>query len=259
VLWQDASPGKDIMWASWSSPIVAEVKGRAQVIHAQGDGWLRSFDPLTGKLLWKFDLNPKKAKPYKFGGTGEKNFPTATPVLYDGRVYIATGQYPEDGPGVGHLWCIDPTKEPKAADRDVSPGTKEPAVIWHYGGKLPKPKKDGRTYAFGRSVSSVAIHNGLVIATEVNGYVHCLDAKTGKAYWMADVKCGTTASPVIAGGRAYIATQDDEVWVFAVSRNKRLLARNTTNLGGLFCGPVLANNVMYLAGQSRLLAIDARR
>src|SRR5262249_29905157 len=50
VLWSDRSPGKNIMYSQESSPLVAEIRGRPQVIAAQGDGWVRSFDPLSGKL-----------------------------------------------------------------------------------------------------------------------------------------------------------------------------------------------------------------
>ena len=37
-------------------------------------------------------------------------------MIYDGKVYIGVGEDPEHGEGVGHLWCIDPTKR-----GDVSP------------------------------------------------------------------------------------------------------------------------------------------
>src|SRR5206468_1077250 len=57
VLWSDCSP-VDILHSQWSSPLVIEVKGRGQVIAAQGDGWVRSFDALSGELIWKFDTNP---------------------------------------------------------------------------------------------------------------------------------------------------------------------------------------------------------
>ena len=50
VVWRDNSPGKHILEGQWSNPLVCEVKGRAQVVVAQGDGWLRSFDPATGKI-----------------------------------------------------------------------------------------------------------------------------------------------------------------------------------------------------------------
>src|SRR5262249_55136763 len=86
LLWSDNSPGKNIMHGQWSSPAYAE-EPVPQVIHGQGDGWLRAFDPATGKLLWKFDANRKGAT-YDLGGTGEKSDFIAMPVVYKGRVFI---------------------------------------------------------------------------------------------------------------------------------------------------------------------------
>ena len=39
-----------------------------------------------------------------------RNEVISTPVIYEGIVYIANGQDPEHGEGVGHLYAIDPTK-----------------------------------------------------------------------------------------------------------------------------------------------------
>lgn len=61
VLWQDKSPGENLLDGQWSSPLVIEAGGRVQVITPQGDGWLRSFDARTGALIWKFDINQKAA------------------------------------------------------------------------------------------------------------------------------------------------------------------------------------------------------
>ena len=58
-LWQDNSPGENILLGQWSSPLVIDVGGRVQVVVPQGDGWMRAFDTLTGKLIWKFDIQPK--------------------------------------------------------------------------------------------------------------------------------------------------------------------------------------------------------
>src|SRR5262249_8832829 len=62
LVWQDHSPGKDIMYCQLTSPLVIEVKDKTQVVMGQGDGWLRSFDAMTGKLVWKCDLNTKDSK-----------------------------------------------------------------------------------------------------------------------------------------------------------------------------------------------------
>ncbi len=61
VVWKDSSPGKNIMEGQWTNPCAGEVNGKMQVIVPGGDGWLRGFEAKTGKLLWKFDCNPKKA------------------------------------------------------------------------------------------------------------------------------------------------------------------------------------------------------
>ena len=47
----------------------------------------------------------------------------STPVIYDNKVYIANGQDPEHGEGVGHLYCIDATKR-----GDIT----KTGLVWHY-------------------------------------------------------------------------------------------------------------------------------
>ena len=69
VMWKSNAPGRNIMHGQWSNPAYAVVNGKPQVIFPGGDGWLRGFDPDTGKLIWKFDCNPKKAPKYDLGGT----------------------------------------------------------------------------------------------------------------------------------------------------------------------------------------------
>ena len=67
-----------------------------QVVIGQGDGWVRGYEALTGKKLWEFDLNPKDSVWPK-----TRNEVISTPVICDNVVYIANGQDPEHGEGVG--------------------------------------------------------------------------------------------------------------------------------------------------------------
>src|SRR5262245_4115775 len=92
LIWSDNSPGSNIMHGQWGSPTYAEIAGRPQIIFPAGDGWLYAFEPRTGKLLWKFDGNPKKAKRYELGGKGERSDFIATPVIYEDKIYIGAGQ-----------------------------------------------------------------------------------------------------------------------------------------------------------------------
>ena len=180
LAWSDASPGKNIMEGQWSSPCALQVDGVWQVVYGGGDGWLRSFEASTGKLLWKFDLNPKNST-FKPGGQGDRSYVVGVPVAVNNMIYIAVGQDPDAGNSVGHLWCIDAAKKPTNKDLDLTPpdqsfdpkapGNKDSGLVWHYGGLvIPKPKPGAdRDVHFGRSVSTVAVHDGLVYAAELIG------------------------------------------------------------------------------------------
>src|SRR5437868_2698768 len=110
IYWTDNSPGKNILHGQWSSPTVAVLGRVPQVIFGGGDGWVYSFKVDKKKeLLWKFDINPKESV-LELGGRGTRNDIISTPVVYDNKVYFATGQDPEHGEGKGILWCVDPTK-----------------------------------------------------------------------------------------------------------------------------------------------------
>src|SRR5262249_35016977 len=220
LLWKDNSPGKNIMHGQWSSPSYAETPV-PQVIHGQGDGWLRAFDPATGKLLWKFDCNRKGAK-YNIGGTGDKSDFIAMPVVYRGRVFIGTGQDPEHSTGLAHLWCIDLKKAvelgAKEQDHDVSSErlvridrqreeekvvTKPnpaSALVWVYGGA--ETRQWARyDHKFGRTMSTVAVVDDIVYAPEVSGIVHCLNARTGEQFWQYDTKASIWNSPCYVDGK----------------------------------------------------------
>ncbi len=173
VKWTNNDPGSHIMHGQWSSPAYAEPNGKPMVIFAGGDGWIRAFNPADGALIWKFDGNPKKSF-YTLGPEGTRSDFLATPVIYKDKLYIATGQDPEHGKGVGHLWCVDITKEPKNKDKDLSPvndnfdpkapENKDSALVWHYGGNAPADFD--RAFYFGRSMSTCCVRDGLVYAAE---------------------------------------------------------------------------------------------
>jgi outer membrane protein assembly factor BamB len=234
-----------------------------QVIVGQGDGWVRSFDGMTGKLLWKFDVNPKAAVWKAGGGRGTRNYIPATPVYHDGRVYVASGRDPLDGPGVGHLWCIDAMKTPKNEDKDLSPVgdnfdpgaavNNDSGLVWHQGGPIVPVPKDGPEWHFGRTLSSVAIQDGLVIAPEHDGYIHCFDARTGKRHWRYDARTSIVASPLIADGKVYVPTEEGVV-VLALSSEMKLLASNDVD-SQVLSSVVFANGVLYLATPKKLFAI----
>ena len=290
VIWDDNSPFDRILHGQWASPLVVEVSGRTQVIVPQGDGWVRSFDPAGdgdggSRVLWEFDMNAKASR-WELGGRGTRNNILATPVFYDGRVYIATGQGPDHGEGVGRLCCIDPTKsgdisselvvDPNGQildlgkpfgrrDQTLEEGERAIAnpnsgLVWEYGGVDQDGTITGRkgNYIFRRTVANVAASDGLVIAPDLTGYVHCLDAKTGKRYWEYDTLAAIWAAPLIVDGRVYIADEDGDVTILRLSRD----LESPVTIGmqhSVYATPITVNGVLYIASWGRLVAIESER
>ena len=276
VIWTDNSPGEGILQDQVSSPIVAEINGRAQVIAPQGDGWIRSFDPVTGKLIWEFDANPKESVYPR-----DRNELMAMPVLYENRLYIGLGQSVEHGEGPGLLWCIDTTREgdvsehldggpddaprqddsktyqPAGGRRRTGPANPNSAVVWKF--DRFDINGDGKVRAserMNRTASSVVAADGLVVAADFSGFAHCLDARTGRPLWVHDLEAAVVASPMVCDGKVYIADEDGDVATFALSREKKLLAEH--NFGtSVYSAPVFANGVLYIAARGTLYAIGS--
>jgi len=229
VVWQDNSPGDRILHGQWSSPALGEVNGVLQAFFPGGDGWLYGFDARTGERIWKFDLNPKNAVWPKTRNDG-----IATPVFHDGRVYLAVGQDPENGEGVGHFYSIDP-----AGRGDIT----ESGRVWHY-------------EKIRRSISSAAVADGLVYISDFSGFLHCLDVASGKPYWTFDVLAAVWGSPLVADGKVYLGDEDGDVIVLQAGKELKKIAE--MNMGSsVYSTPVPANGVLYIMNRSELFAIAA--
>ena len=221
LIWRSSLPGKNIMHGQWSNPVYAEIKGTKQVIFPGGDGIIYSLRPDTGELIWKFDGNPKGTQ-YELGGTGTKSDFIGSPVIYQDRLYIGTGQDPEHYTGIAHFWCIDPSKA-RADNQDLTPKNnnfdaaapenKDSGLVWHYGGADTR-KFVPRDFKFGRTMSTACIVDDICYISELQGYVHCLDAKTGKKFWQYDVRGSVWGSCYYADGKVYLATESGDLFVF---------------------------------------------
>jgi outer membrane protein assembly factor BamB len=226
-VWEDNSVEDRVLHGQWSAPSVATIGGVVQVVSAQGDGWVRGYEATTGTKLWEFDTNPKEAV-----WPRTRNEIIATPVIVDNVVYIANGQDPEHGEGVGHFYAIDATKR---GDITVT------GRLWHYG-------------TIRRSISTAAVADGLVYVADFSGYLHCLDAKTGQAYWTHDVFAAVWGSPMVIDGRVYLGDEDGDVVVMAHGKEKRVLAE--MNMGSAVYGTVVpANGALFVNNRNELYAL----
>ena len=244
----DAKIGTNIKHGQWTSPSLGKVGGKDQVYFGGGDGILYAIDPTPVKegdtnyikKVWWFDAVPeeykkdKSGKPIKYPAAEGPSEINATPVFYKKRVYVAIGQDPEHGEGVGRLVCVDATKT-----GDIT----KTGLIWDY-------KK------IHRSISTVSIDptNGLLFIADFSGFVYCLDAETGKEYWVHDMQAHMWGSTMVADGKVYVGDEDGDLCVLASAKEKKVL--NEVNMGApVYSTSVIANGTMYVATQTHLFAI----
>ncbi len=245
VRWSDASPGANLVDGQWSSPTVLTAGGRHQVLFPGGDGWLYSFAPDDGKLLWRMDGGAVA------GGSGRNAF-VATATVADGLVYLAAGRDPEQGSGPGSLWCIDPAAAPVA-----DPGAR---ARWRFGvAEATSPAAGGATDrrgSFSRSIATVAVADGIVYAADVDGFVVALDAGSGSELWRHDMLAPVWASPLVAGGSVYVSDTDGEVVVLEAGRTLRVVSQIGME-APVYRPPAVAGGVLYLMTAGRLYALRA--
>ncbi|MFQ5627805.1 MAG: PQQ-binding-like beta-propeller repeat protein [bacterium] len=236
LVWESNAPGENVLHGQWGNPSYSVIDGKPQVFFPGGDGWLYSFEPKTGEIIWKFNCNPPGTV-WELGGSGTKNNLIACPVVYDNKVFIAMGQDPEHGEGPGHLYAIDATMTGDVTGK---------AQVWHLGDK-----------DFNRTISTVAIHDGLLYAADLSGFVYCIDVKTGKKYWTYDTFAAIWGSPIFIDGKIYIGDEDGDVAVLQAGKEMKLL--HETNMGSaVYTTPNAKDGVLYVASRTKLYAISAK-
>ena len=232
----------DLMHCNWSSPAYGEVDGAGKVFFGAGDGFTYAFDPVPVKgedglmelrELWKHDGVPEKYKvrdgePIEYPAAEGPSEIISTPVFWKNRVYVAIGQDPEHGEGVGMLSCID------AASGET---------VWTY----------DRIH---RTISTVSIDpgTGLLFLCDYSGFLYCLDADTGREHWIHDMKAHMWSSTLVADGKVYLGDEDGDFVVLEAAPTMKVL--HEVNFGApIYSSPIVANGVLYVGTQTHLYAI----
>ena len=250
------------MWhCLWSPPSMGLVDGKKLVFFGGADGICYAFEALTDvpnapihfKKVWQYDADPPSYRfpngqnPFNYYiGDKRKKYSTnkndgkflgpseiiSSPVFYDGKVYVTIGQDPTHGRGRGLLHCIDASKT-----GDIT----KSGCIWTYAG-------------IERAIGSVAISDGLLYVVDLPGHLHCLDANTGKLYWVYETGSETWGTPLVADGKVYVCNKKGVV-VLAAGKEAKLLA--DVPLGSPSYGtPVVANHTIFVTSQHSLWAVQ---
>jgi outer membrane protein assembly factor BamB len=239
-----------LMHCNWSSPAAGVVNGSTAILFGAGDGWLYAFDPVPIPLeddleisrlpeLWRYNAVPEAYTEYKYPDADGPSEIIATPVLYRNRAYVAIGQDPEHGEGVGNLVCLELDQE-----GEVAPDK----ALWTFD-------------KINRTISTVSIdpETDLLFVADYSGYVYCLNASTGELHWKYDTKAHIWGSTLVADGKVYIGDEDGDLVVLPA--RKDFDPENDDPLfevmfpGPIYSSAIEANGVVYVATMTHLYAL----
>jgi outer membrane protein assembly factor BamB len=240
------------MECNCSSPSLAKVKGKDMIFFAAGDGFVYGMGSADERrevakgvyelpVKFKYDAVPKEYRfkedgsPRKYAEFDGPSELLATPVVVDGKCYVAIGQDPEHGEGLGMLSCIDVTQS----------GDLSGKAVWTF--------KGSEDNGFERTVATPAVKEGLIYAADFTGRVFCLDAKTGEEFWKFDTKGHIFTSLLVADGKVYVGNEEGELFIFAEGRQMKELG-HVTFPGPIFGPVVAANGVLYVNTDTHLYA-----
>jgi outer membrane protein assembly factor BamB len=202
---------------SWATPTVVTAAGRTEIVTNSGK-YIRGFDPATGRELWRFSDNNTQVK-------------VPTPIAA-GALVILTGGYP---PGGRPVYAIKAGGTGELGDS---------AVAW---------KTDrGASYT-----STPLLYDGILYVCTDNGILSAYDPKTGARFYQNRIGpggAGFSASPVAAGGRLYLASEDGDLFVVKAGRTFELLSTNP--MGAiLMATPAISGNTLIVRTGTHLVAI----
>jgi outer membrane protein assembly factor BamB len=202
---------------SWATPLVVEVNGQPQLITV-ATGQVRSYNANTGKIIWT--------------STGMTRNCIPNPVYADGILYVMSGFRGNA------LQAIDIAK----AKGDIT-GT--PTVLWTYNQDTPY------------TPSPLLMDGKLYFLRANNGFLTCLDAKTGAVLYSKEKLEGISdlySSPTGGNGKIYIATENICL-VIKAGEKFELLSSNKID-DDFHASPVIAGKKLILRGFKSLYCFE---
>ena len=204
---------------SWSTPLVVEVGGRAQVITSATDR-VRSYDLATGELVWH--------------ATGMTANAIPTPVHADGLVFLTSGFR-------GNALLAVRLAEAKG---DITNSPADRLEI--------RPRHALRAFAAALSAASSTSSRATTASSRRS------KPRTGKKLYGEQRLEGVPnvyASPLGVAGRVYVAGREGGVAVVQQGPEFKLLAANQLD-DGFDASPVAVDNELYLRGRKFLYRIS---
>jgi outer membrane protein assembly factor BamB len=106
--------------------------------------------------------------------------------------------------------------------------------------------------------ASPALHDGRLYVIADNGMLNVFDAATGEPHYLQQrlpKPYNFKASPLVANGRVYLATEEGDVVVVKAGDAFEILATNTLSDQSFIASPIAVGNDLFLRSRTHLFRI----
>jgi outer membrane protein assembly factor BamB len=198
--------------------------GGQPILLSQGSKALYAYVPSSGDELWRVEERTSYS-----GAT--------RPVSGHGLVFVPSGF------ASGQVLAIRPGKPGENLDAKApQPTGMQLQVVWKTSRNAPKKP-------------ALLLLGDLLYAIEDNGVATCWEALTGNAVWSERIGGHYSASPLAAGGRIYLFSEDGKTTVLAAGREFKKLAEN--QLGdGFMASPAVSGEALFLRSRTQLYRLE---
>ena len=205
---------------SWSTPTISPEPNRTELI-VNGGRFIRGYDPINGKELWRFSDNETQVK-------------MQAPLVAHGLIYV-TGGNPQGRP----MYVFKPGA---TGDISLKPGqdTNE-FLAW--------TSKKGSPYT-----PTPIIYGDLFYVCGDNGVLSAYEAQTGKLIYQQRLSGSFSASPVASDGKLYLSSEDGDVFVVRAGPKFELLATNSMGQP-LMATPAISDGMLIFRTKDFVYAI----
>lgn len=271
--------GKDALgWDQGTSPIFAAGKVVVAVMQTNGESYLVSLDPKTGKEVWK---TPRK---FETGEESGDSYTTPHVVKRDGKEQIIcwgadhlTGHDAETGKLVWQCGGFNPKRagmQRVIASAVVGDGLA--VVPFNRGDSLAAIRLDGsgdvsethwawRKDEIGSDACTPILHDGRFYVLKdggpQRGRLTCLDAKSGEKLWETTLPKGPQvyySSPLLVGDQIYCAREDGMIFSGKITKERLSDIKSHALEEGVIASPISVGGRLIIRTDSSLFCFGEK-
>ena len=180
TVWVSA-PGGRPYDTTYAPPIIVDVNGTRLLIQGASDGVVHAIKPQTGEPVWKYEISKRGLN------TGV--------VVRGGTAVLTHSEENLDSSEMGMIVAVH------AASK----------------GEIKKEQIKWRTYGWQGGFSSPVLDGDRLYQLDNGANIAAFDVNTGKQLWIENLGTIQKASPVLAGGKLYVGTENGKFFILEPS------------------------------------------